>query len=567
MSCEKTLDQLKQSISSLEKRIEKIEGALLTPANNPVYIIPNNEHPTSESILDKKINLESFSGATQLGWLGIAMALLFCCFFVRYCFVQNWVTGLGQVIVLALLGLIFFSVSSYIRIKNYPKFGGFLGLIGALLFFMAIYWSSIRLSLTGPYFLLISSLSLWLAFLLWAFLKKTSLWALWGLGGSCLLPLFVLPDFMGTHWLILYYTVIVMGSFALTLLCDWPCLSAAASLMTHLFVFVFIRNINLQPQLESTHLVLWKTTLFPAIFILWSGFLPLTHKRPTFLSEKFTWGFNNIALYFYLFAFWGKFNTPWLVLIPVALNAILYFTTWLKKQSHDFLFLVGTVLSTAIALTILMPIPLDIITLCLFAVLLGHKGNREDGWQLKTVSGTMIIWSLIFLFSMRFHFTAQEDIPFFNLKFVSFVITFLCFGYQGRMINNDLKAKNLGPLLGQGLFSLGLAVLLLGMGSEIMRLFPSQNQNQISQLALLFLTVLGGFFAFCVAYVGVVLKLFFIRILSIFLYLLLVFKLLFFDFFRLELLYLVISLGCIGLLLGGTSILLKSKFPILRHLE
>src|SRR3990167_11006327 len=143
MSCEKTLDQLKQSISSLEKRIEKIEGALLTPANNPVYIIPNNEHPTSESILDKKINLESFSGATQLGWLGIAMALLFCCFFVRYCFVQNWVTGLGQVIVLALLGLIFFSVSSYIRIKNYPKFGGFLGLIGALLFFMAIYWSSI----------------------------------------------------------------------------------------------------------------------------------------------------------------------------------------------------------------------------------------------------------------------------------------------------------------------------------------------------------------------------------------------------------------------------------------
>ena len=187
MSCEKTLDQLKQSIFLLEKRIEKIEGALLNSTDN--LVLENSKHPPSESILDQKINLENFSGSTQLGWLGIAMAILFCCFFVRYSFLQNWVTGLGQPVVLTILGLIFFTVANYIRTKNYPKFGNLLALLSALLFFMTVYWSSVKLSLTSPHFLMIASFGLWLGFLFWALIKKTFLWALLGISGACLLHL------------------------------------------------------------------------------------------------------------------------------------------------------------------------------------------------------------------------------------------------------------------------------------------------------------------------------------------------------------------------------------------
>lgn len=568
MSFDEPFDKLQRSISLLEKRISKLETLVLDQKNNQQQADQSgSEHVAPESILDRKINFESFSGASQLGWLGIVISLIFVFFFIHYSFQKNWITGFGQPIILAILGLVFFVVADLIRTKYYRKFGAALALLSTSLFLMALYWSSIKYALTSHHFLLFASFGLWFVFLVWSVARKDSLWLQLGLLGGGLLPIFIIGDFMGSHGLIFYYLTLVLLSLVVTFLKDWSSLSLVATWVLHLFILTSIREVNLQLQIEPVHFILWKVTLFPAILILWSGLLPLIHQRPAKALEKFIWSLNNIIIYFYIFAFWAKFNKPWLLIIPLILNSLLYFYNWFQSQEHEFLFLVGMVISTAIALTIFMPIPLDIITLCLFAVFLGHKANKEEGWHLKSVSGAMIIWCLLFLFSMRFHLATHGDMPFFNLKFASFVITFLCFGYQGRMINNDLKAKHMGPPLGQGLFSLGLAVLLLGLGSEIINVFPSEDKNQISQLALLFLTVLGGVFAFSVAYVGVVLKLFFIRTLSIILYFLLVCKLLFFDFFRLELLYLVISLGCVGLLLGGTSVLLKNKLPQIKKTE
>lgn len=561
MSFEKTIEKLVHTVTVLERRVQELEHALRIQADKPPDLpVSQNTIPDEKMEDSEKIDLENFSGASQLGWLGIVISLICTFIFVHYSFKQAWITGIGQPLILLVLGLVLFVVGDKIRQKTHPKFGAFLALLSAGLLFLGIYWSHVRVAATSSSFVLLAALGLWAALFLWSILRDSSLFLILGIAGAILVPVFVVDDFIGNNYLIYYFLLVNIVSFVFSLIKNRPLPSLIASLSTHVFIFIFIRHVNLSPD-NQTSAVLFMTSFFPALFVLWSGLVALHHNRATTPTEKFTWVLNNLVGYIYIFAYWTKFNQPVLLLIPPAVNSVLYFTSWFKnnRQTHEFLYLLGVVISTAIALTVLMPIPTDVMMLCLFAVLLGHYANKEDGWHLKSVSGGMIIWSLIFLFAMRFHFTVQEGTPFINLRFSSFVIAFLCFAYQGVMINNDTNAKEMGPILGQGLLCLGLSVLLAGLGSEVMHAFPAGPEAWISQPALLSLTLLGGAFAFCVAYAGLVFKLFYVRILSVLFFLILVAKLLIFDLLKLDLPYLVISLASVAVLLGATSILLKKK--------
>ncbi len=565
MSFEKTIEKLGDNVLALERRILELEKAVLEKSH---LAASRAEHPSesppaapaAKPVVEDDINIENFSGSSQLGWLGIIIAIVCTFIFVHYSFSQGWVTGTGQPLILAAMGLTLFIIGDRIRRKKYPKFGVVLTILSATLLFLAIYWATLVVHSTNSSFLLFAAMGLWAGNLLWSLLRKSALWLNLGICGAGLVAIFVVDDFVTDNTFTFYFLVVVLVSLISSVIKDWSLPNLMATLVTPFFLIIYSRHTNLIPDNQTDALV-WMVNLFPTIFILWSGLVALYHNRATTNSEKFSWVVNNALSYIFLFAFWGKFGKPALILIPLAANAILYFVSWHKnnRQTHEFLYLLGAVTSTAIAVTILMPIPSDIMMLCLFAVFLGHYANKEDGWHLKAVSGGMIIWSLIFLFAMRFRFSIQQETPFLNLRFSSFVIAFLCFAYQGIMINNDLKAKDAGPILGQGLLSLGLSVLLAGLGGEITSVFPAAPDQWISQPALLSLTILGGAFAFVVAYTGRVLKLFYVRILSIIFFLMLVAKLLFFDLFKLDLPYLVISLASVALLLGSTSVLLKKK--------
>lgn len=147
--------------------------------------------------------------------------------------------------------------------------------------------------------------------------------------------------------------------------------------------------------------------------------------------------------------------------------------------------------------------------------------------------------------------------PFINLRFASFVVAFLCFGFQGRMINYDVKAGKFGPLLGQGLFSLGLLVLMVGMGGETVHLLPSTDGQSVSESALLALTVLGGILSLTTAALGLLMDLKYLRLVALAFFIALVAKLAFLDLPQMGTLNLVLSLSAVGALLAAASILYK----------
>ncbi|EKD41813.1 MAG: hypothetical protein ACD_73C00514G0002, partial [uncultured bacterium] len=260
MSFDKTIDKIEQSISSLEKRIGKLEDIVLSKVPNQ----PQTEEPFQEINIQEKISIESFSGDSQLGWLGIIISLIGCFFFVRYSFQQNWITGAGQPIVLALLGLILFAISDTIRIKNYYKFGAILALLSLIFLFMAVYWSSIKVPITSHRFLVYASLGILFFCFFWGVIRKTSLWPKLGVTGACILPIFVIKDFIGTHWLTIYFLVVIITSFGLSLWKNWATMSGVTTLVTHLFILMFIRETNLNPQAATTNCILWMMTVFPA---------------------------------------------------------------------------------------------------------------------------------------------------------------------------------------------------------------------------------------------------------------------------------------------------------------
>lgn len=559
------IEKLQTAVSLLEQRISNLEYKLKSGTVETVKTgTPEiQKEDKSENLVPEK-KWENVTGASQLGWMAVIVSLIGAGFFIRYTFLQNWILGWGQPITLIIVGFILVAISDRLIRKKMFKFGSTLTVCGYAVLFLSFYWMSVRLNLVSPYIMILCSFILWSVSIMWGILQKSSLWPLWGFLGAGLMPVLMLNSEFAVNYLPVYYNLLIIITLIVSVLKDWSWFTVFGSIIGHTAIF-FSNKYFFQVKMAGLPVIIAMISTIPAILILLSGIIHIYAKRDAYKYELLSWAGNNFIIYTGIRAVWKKVNVSYLLLIPILFNGILYFYARrnIKGSKYNVLYLSGLVLSSGIAMTALLPEPFDIISLCFFSVYLAHRGNRKQGWDYKGLSGAIVMWCIFFLFTFRFDFTATSALPFINLRFVSFAVAFLCFGYQGKMINNDPDAGKMGSLLGQGLFSLGLLVLLSGMGSELMQLFPPVNHEFVSDNALLSLTILGALFSFVVTYLGLVLRLFFIRILALGLFLLLTTKLVLLDLPALAPLYLIISLATVGILLGGTSMLLK-KFKTLK---
>jgi hypothetical protein len=503
---------------------------------------------------------ESMTGASQLGWLAIIVFLVGIAFMIRFAFSQGWISGVGQPMTLAILGTVIFVISDFILKKQYQKFGTIFTISSFILLSLSLYWPLGYLGSHSIFYLLAGTLFVWVLSLVWGMWRGSSLWPLCGLALAGFLPILALGHTAGNTELLSTVILVFAVSMLVSALRDWQWMPYVGSLAGILAVVSTIRLIGQEP---TDSLIFYRCTLaiIPSMIIIWSSLVHLVKKREPQNPELLLWAFNNLVFLIFIAATWKRLQMPFILLSPIAANGVAFFSARRLLRGTDakyiYYYLSGFVVSLAIAMTFLLPIPLDIIFLSLFTLYLAYLGGRQNKWQLKGLSGAMVIWCIIFLFAARFGFKSLNEIPFVNLRFASFAVAFLCFGYQGRMINDDPNAGIMGPFLGQGLFSLGLLVLLGGICGEILQVFPAEGEEKISQIALLGLTLVGAFFSFAVTYIGIALRLFFIRILALGIFAVLLWKLLWFDLSSLRPVYLMISLCVVAVLLAVSSLILK----------
>lgn len=555
-SLKKELESMLHRILSLENRVEAMEKKLAAGASPDATLQAEHPAPAPWAATEMKSDIQS--EGTQMGWLGLVISLLSFGFFVRYSFMQNWITGWGQPAMLGAIGTLLIIAGFLFRKKGHARFGITLGACGAAALYLFCYWPSGYLQLTTPLMSVISSGVLAAALIAWGFRRDSSLWPMIALVGSFMVPLMIYSGGFGNPELAIYYFVMTVLFIAAAFVKNWHWLPAAGSILGHLAIIITLRGFRENAAASAVPLE-WAVILFAALLIVWSGAAHLGSGRAPQRKELAAWGANTALLYLYLIAFWSSFANPYLLLVPVGAGIILYGTAHVKlpESPSAVAYKAGLVISAAVAFTILMPPPFDIASLCLFSVLLAYLGNRRQQWDLKGLSGALVAWSIIFLVVARLRFSSGGDIPFINLRFASFVVAFLCFGFQGRMINYDASAGKFGPLLGQGLFSLGLLVLMIGMGGETVHLLPAGDEQSISEAALLALTILGGILSLTTAALGLLMDLKYLRLVALAFFIALVAKLAFIDLPRMGTLNLVLSLSAVGALLASASIMYK----------
>ncbi len=559
---ENQLMKLQKNIESLESRVKILEQRLnIKSMGKTPEMEPQTEAP-NETMAD----WEEVTGASQLGWLAIIVSLIGLGFFIRMAFNLDWITGWGQPITLAFVGSIIMIVSDRLWTKNFRKFSSILTVSGYITLNLALYWAAIHLKLTSEHSILFGSILIWILSIAWGFRRKSSLWPLWSFLGAGILPLFILKSQFFGDYFVVYCNMLIAVTIAASIVKEWYLFPAAGTLIGHLMLLITVRYF-FETSLNSINLTLGMISTIPALLILWGGLIHIYNKRKAKVLEIVIWGINIIFLYAGIINLWGKLKAPYLLIVPVACNAFLYIMNkkHIPDRKNNLPYLIGLVVSAGISLTVIIPEPFDIISLCLFALFLAYQGDKKQVWDYKALSGVLLIWSLVFLFTMRFGFSMKGEIPFVNFRFISFGIAFLCFGYQGKMINSDPSAGKMGPLLGQGLFSIGLLVLLSGIASEFIHLFPHEESRLFSEQTLLSLTIVIAVFSFMVTYIGLALRLFYIRLLALALFLILVSKMIFLDIIILRPSFLISSMIIVALLLGGTSMLLRKSMTKKRN--
>ncbi len=551
------IEKLQKTVERLEKRIDVLEGKLDIKERAP--LTETDVDQTPRILIDMK-DIENLTGESQLGWLAIFLSITGTVFFMRYLFQKNLITGWGQPVSLFIVSTALLFIADYLIRKKIKKFGSALTIAGYLILFLSLYWVTLRLGLIDKWFLFAGSGVTLAVAVSWGFMRNSSLWPIWGFISAGCMIILTLNDSLLFNYAPYSLILLLAVCFTASIKKDWKWFPLFGTVIGHTAIAIGVKQFFLFGNADITAIYLL-ITVIPAILLLWGGIIHSISKRPPERIEIAIWITNNVIMLTGIKSVWSRLEASYLLLIPVAVNGLIYYLSKKRVPESRFpiYYLTGLVITAGICLTFLLPEPFDIITLCFFAVFLAYLGNREEGWDFKTLSGAVVVWCLLFLFIFRFSFTGNHEIPFLNFRFISFSVAFFCFGYQGKMINSDPSAGKMGPVLGQGLFSLGLLVLLSGIGGEIYQVFPPDKPHLfISQEALLGLSVLGAFFSFILTYLGIAMRLFFIRIMALLLILLLVTKLLVLDLAGLKPLYLIISLTLVALLLGSTSIILKN---------
>ncbi len=551
------VEKLQKTVERLEKRIDLLEDKLEIKEKTPVTETDLDQTP--RILIDMK-DIENLTGESQLGWLAVFLSITGTAFFVRYLFQNNLITGWGQPVILFIVSTSLLFIADYLIRKKIRKFGSALTIAGYLILFLSIYWVTSRLGLMDTWVLFAGSGVTLAVAVPWGFMRNSSLWPIWGFISAGSMIIFTLSDRLLFTYAPYSLILLLAVCFAASTKKDWKWFPLYGTAIGHTAIAIGVKRFFLFGNADTTAIYLL-ITVIPATLLLWGGIIPAISKRQPEKMEIAIWIANNIIMLTGIKSVWSRLEASYLLLIPVAVNGLIYYLSKKRvpESRYSVYYLSGLVITVGICFTFLLPEPFDIITLCFFAVFLAYLGNREEGWDFKTLSGVVVVWCLLFLFIFRFSFSGNQEIPFLNFRFISFTVAFICFGYQGKMINSDPSAGKMGPVLGQGLFSLGLLVLLSGIGGEIYQVFPPDKPHIfISQEALLGLSVLGAVFAFTLTYLGISMRLFFIRILALILILLLVTTLLVLDLAGLKPRYLIISLTLVALLLGSTSVLLKN---------
>ena len=550
-----TLRELHAAVKKLDERVRLLEDRMPEKKDTGEAVMQSSADAAPEPVVD----WENVTGESQLAWLAVMVSLIGLGFFIRFTFIQDWITGIGQPVILFIAGAAMAAVSDRLNVKSYKKFSIFIALCGYALIALSFYWASLRLGLLSPYLLVFGSLALYILSVAWGLRRGSSVLPVLGFIVAGTMPILALGHGRFAELYVLFSNLLILASMALSLWKDWRWLPVFGSLTVNLMILLSVRHFFESTESSSGPVTGIISTL-PGLIIVWSGLVHTLKKRDPGYAEIIIWLINNLLLYAGLKNLWVKVNIPVLLIIPLACNGLLFFLFSRARKESKFSswYLAGLVLSAAIAMTVLMPAPFDIILISLLSVFLAYLGDHKKEWEFKTLSGVMTVWSLIFLFFFRFGFSDSGELPFLNFRFISFAVAFLCYGFQGKMINNDPSAGKMGPLLGQGLFSLGLLVLLSGISGEFFHLFPAEETRMFSDKALLAITIVIAAFAFVVTYIGLSLRLFFIRILALAMFLILISKMIFLDLLVLRPLFLVISLTVVGMLLGGASILIKN---------
>lgn len=551
-------EKILAAISALESRVSALErslGETSRGSNRSAEKKSVESRPSGTPVTGRLKDSGDWTGSSQLGWLGTIVSLIALAFIVRFAFLKEWILGWGQPTILVVMGVALFVIGDYIRLRRYPKFGLALTIIGQSVLFLAVFWATVLLKLLSPTYLLAGAGLIWVLSLAWGLRRGSVLWPLLGFVGAVILPLLSLgqPDF---SWHIqLFFMVIIIGTAIVAVSKEWHLPVVIGSPIAHLGLMLLMRNRGATLADPALHMGEWLTVVIPMMLVIWSGIKSVVKERDLLGSEIFIYIFNNALFYFYTIVFIKQLHNPYVLIAPLLVNGSLFLPVFIRKPgSQPFQwFLSVTVIATATAMTVLLPEPFDIISLCMFSVGLALPVRVYSGKLFKGLSGALVIWSIIFLFTVRFEFGQTDHLDFFNFRFLSYIIAFLCFGYQGRLIDSDTSIGETAHILGQGLFSLGLLVLLGGLSGEVMHFFGFERDGGLTQNSLLALTIVGGFFSLIVAYTGVALRLYYIRLTALGLFILLIFKVLFFDLPGLGPLRLVISLVSVGLLLGTAS--------------
>lgn len=562
-SSQEILERLEKAVSALEKRMAAVEEKLEkgTGISGQETTYPSKSNVTASA--SHGMDWENVTGASMLGWLAIIISLIGIGFFIRFMFMQKWITGWGQPITLGIVGAALIAVSDLLWIKMIRKFSVVLTATGYTVFFLALYWSSVFLSLANNNVLILGSLLLFGLSVYWGFRRDASLWVIFSFLGAGVMPLFIMNDNLFGKYILVYFNLLLTAGIAVSAIKDWKKMSVPGTITGNLLLIILIRQFFSSTETSNAFLLAIMASI-PAFMILWPALVPVLNKRKPSKVEAVLWGINNLVAYIVYASLWSKLNAPYILLIPIVCNGVIYYFLRSNKDidpGYKMPYLTTLVITGGIGLTVIIPLPFDIITLCLYAVFLAILGNKKHGFEYKALSGLIVVWSLFFLFLFRFDFASTGEIPFVNFRFISFAIAFLCYGYQGKMIKDDPSAGKIGPFLGQGLFSLGLIALLGGLSGEIIHLFPPKDDSLVSEEALLAISVSVAFFSFIVTYIGIVQKLLFLRLLALLMFLLLISKLIFIDIASLKPVFLIASLVVVGILLGGTSILLKKYSP------
>lgn len=550
------LNFLKDEILSMKNRLSAIENKLGIQKEAQV-------DKTPEPSQGKDVDWEKSIGESYISWLGIIVSLFAATFFVRLAFIKNWITITAQPVLLITLGLLLLASALYLKKRGYRRFCLALGIYGLVILFGAVYMATMSHKILSPDFLIYGPFLVWLLTVLLGLNEKTSVWSQFGFLGALLMPLFILTkeatslgSFSSYHVLI-YSNLLLALTFVISKWRDWRMFTLSGSVACHILIIVLLRQLRVVS--EEYILFPWLLILLGAVLILWSSLFHVLDQRKPHRWEVSAWVINNIFLYFYIFIALTDHKNSFLLLVPVAVNGLLVLLGHYKELRHNTLsfFYSAMIIGAAIAITILFPQPFDIILLCLLSLALAYQGSSKHSWLFKGLSGMIVVWCLIFLFSSRFDLSFTSEKPILNLKFFAFFVTFCCFAAQGRLINSDTSAGKWGPFLGQGLLTIGLIIFLISLGREVAIVFPGKNVGQISDIGLLGLTVLGGAFSFGVAYVGKIMKWSYVCYVALCFVLGVVIKVFFFDMRKLGPIHLVFSFCFLAILLFGTSLLFK----------